>query len=160
MEAERQQEHRWLERLVGEWTSEMESVMGPGDPPQTITGTESVRSLGGVWVLCEGSSEMPGGGTMTTIMTLGYDPAKQRVLGTFIGSMSTHMWVYEAELDPSGDVLTLNTEGPAYPDETRTAKYTDTIEFRGDDHRVLKSRVQDQEGAWQDVMEVHYRRAK
>ncbi len=157
MEAERQQEHRWLERLVGEWTSEMEAVMKPGEPPQTFTGTESVRSLDGLWVLCEGT---PSGGTSTTIMTLGYDPAKGRVLGTFIGSMSTHMWVYEAELDPSGDVLTLNTEGPGFGDETRTAKYMDTIEFLGDDHRVLKSRVQDQEGAWQDVMEVHYRRVK
>jgi hypothetical protein len=157
MEVERQQEHRWLERLVGEWTSEMEAVMKPGDPPQTFTGTESVRSLDGLWVLCEGR---PGGGTSTTIMTLGYDPAKQRVLGTFIGSMSTHMWVYEAELDPAGDVLTLNTEGPAYPDETRTAKYTDTIEFRGDDHRVLTSRVQGEDGTWQQVMEVHYRRTK
>ena len=156
MEVERQQEHRWLERLVGEWTSEMEAAMNPDEPPETFTGTESVRSLDGLWVLCEGR---PGGGESTTIMTLGYDPAKQRFLGTFIGSMSTHMWVYAGELDAGGDVLTLHTEGPAYPDETRTAKYTDTIEFQGDDHRVLTSRVQDEAGAWRQVMEVRYRRS-
>ncbi|HEU0079890.1 MAG TPA: DUF1579 domain-containing protein [Longimicrobiaceae bacterium] len=160
MEAERQQEHRWLERLVGEWTSEMEMAMKPGEPPQTFTGTESVRSLGGLWVLCEGRGEMPGGGESTTIMTLGYDPAKRRFLGTFIGALSTHMWIYDGELDAAGDRLTLHTEGPAYPDETRMAKYTDTIEFRGDDHRVLTSRVQDEGGAWRQMMEVHYRRTR
>jgi hypothetical protein len=39
------------------------------------------------------------------------------------------------------------------------AKYRDTIEFRGDDHRVLSSTMQGEDGGWQQVMEVHYRRA-
>lgn len=160
MEEERTQEQRWLERLVGEWSSEMEAVMNAGDPPETFTGTQSVRSLDGVWVVGEERGSMPGGGSVTTIMTLGYDPAKGRIVGSFIGSMSAHMWIYDGELDAAGDVLTLHTVGPGYPDETKTAKYTDTIELRGDDHRVLTSRCQDEAGAWQPVVEVHYRRAK
>jgi hypothetical protein len=158
MEAELRKEHRWLERLGGEWTSEMEAAMKPGDPPQTFTGTESVRSLGGAWFLCEGRGEMPGGGSTTTIMTLGYDTAKGRYVGTFIGSMSTYMWVYEGAVDASGNVLTLETEGPSFTDESRMAKYRDAIEFRSDDHRVLTSRMQGEDGAWQQIMEVHYRR--
>ncbi len=157
MEAELQKEHRWLERLVGEWTSEMEAAMKPGDPPQTFTGTESVRSLGGAWVLCEARGEM-GGGSSTTMMTLGYDPAKGRYVGTFIGSMSTYMWVYEGAVDASGDALVLETVGPSFTDESRMASYRDTIEFRGDDHRVLSSSCQGEDGAWQQIMEVHYRR--
>lgn len=157
MEAELQKEQRWLERLVGEWTSEMEASMKPGDPPETFTGTESVRSLDGVWVLCEGR---PSGGSSTTIMTLGYDVARQRYVGTFIGSMSTYMWIYEGTVDASGNVLALETEGPSFTDESRMAKYRDTIEFRSDDHRVLTSRAQGEDGAWQQVMEVHYRRTK
>lgn len=150
------EQHRWLERMVGEWTSEMEAAMKPGDPPETFTGTESVRSLDGLWVLCEGR---PSGGGSTTIMTLGYDTAKQRYVGTFIGSMSTYMWIYEGSVDASGKVLALETEGPSFTDESRMAKYRDAIEFRSDDHRVLTSRVQGEDGAWQQVMEVHYRRA-
>ncbi|HEX8274174.1 MAG TPA: DUF1579 domain-containing protein [Longimicrobiaceae bacterium] len=157
MEAELRKEQRWLERFVGEWTSEMEAAMEPGGPPETFTGTESVRSLDGLWVVCEGR---PSGGGSTTIMTLGYDTAKQRYVGTFIGSMSTYLWIYEGSVDASGDVLALETEGPSFTDESRTAKYRDTIEFRSDDHRVLTSRVQGEDGAWQQVMEVHYRRAK
>lgn len=157
MEAELQKEQRWLERLVGEWTTEMEAAMKPGDPPETFTGTESVRSLDGVWVLCEGR---PSGGGSTTIMTLGYDTAKGRYVGSFIGSMSTYMWIYEGSVDASGNVLALETEGPSFTDESRMAKYRDSIEFRSDDHRVLTSRVQGEDGSWQQVMEVHYRRAK
>ena len=47
MMAEPQQEHRWLERFLGEWTYEAEAVMAPGQPPMKSSGTESVRSLGG-----------------------------------------------------------------------------------------------------------------
>lgn len=57
------------------------------------TQTESVRSLGGLWILAEGQSEMPGGGAATTMMTLGYDAQKQRYVGTWIGSMRTCLWV-------------------------------------------------------------------
>ena len=60
MNAEPRKEHHWLERLVGEWTYESEAPMAPGQPPVKHTGTESVRSLGGVWVLCEGRGEKAG----------------------------------------------------------------------------------------------------
>ena len=33
MKAEPQKEHQWLQKLVGEWTSEGEADMGPGQPP-------------------------------------------------------------------------------------------------------------------------------
>ena len=33
------------------------------------------------------------------IMTLGYDPQKKRFVGTLIGSMMTHLWVYDGALD-------------------------------------------------------------
>src|SRR5262245_8931413 len=112
MNMEPQKEHQWLDKLVGEWTSQAEMSMGPDQPPQTFKGTDSVRSLGGFWVMCEGRGEMPGGGTATTMMTLGYDPVKQRYVGTFIGSMMAHMWVYEGTVDTGGMVLTLDTVGP------------------------------------------------
>ena len=33
MTAEPTKEHQWLQQLVGEWTAEMECVMGPDQPP-------------------------------------------------------------------------------------------------------------------------------
>lgn len=158
--AEPREEHRWLERLVGEWTFEMEAVAQPGEPSQKDTGTESVRSLGGVWVVCEGRGQMPDGSPATSIMTLGYDPAKARFVGTFVGSMMTHLWIYDGELDPAGNVLVLDTEGPSFTDEGKMAKYRDTIEIRSDDHRVMTSSVQGDDGSWTQFMTSHYRRAK
>ena len=158
---EPQAEHRWLQRLVGEWTCEVEGVMGPDQPPEKSTGTESVRSLGGLWTLGEGRSVMPDGGAMTSLMTLGYDPQKKKYVGTWIGSMMTKLWVYEGTVDPSGKTLTLSTEGPSCADGGKTtAKFQDIIEFKSDDHRVLTSDFQDQDGNWQKFMTAHYRRRK
>lgn len=158
--AKPQKEHEWLQRFVGEWTFEGEANMEPGKPPQKFTGTESVRSLGGLWILAEGQGEVPcpEGGHATTLMTLGYDPAKQRYVGTFVGSMMTCMFSYEGTLDPAGTTLTLDTEGPDMMTEGKTAKYQDVIEARSDDHRILKSRVLGSDGNWHEIMSAHYRR--
>jgi len=160
MQAGPQKEHQWLEKLVGEWTYETEASMGPDKPPEKFKGTESVRSVGGLWMICEGRGEMPGGGTATTIMTLGYDPAKKRYLGTFLGSMMTHLWVYDGELDLAGNKLTLDAEGPSFTEGGKTAKYRDAIEFKSDDHRVLTSHVLGDDGQWHGFMTAHYRRTK
>jgi hypothetical protein len=158
VQATPQQEHRWLERLVGDWTSEAECVMEPGKPPETFRSTERVRSLGGLWILGEGEGDMPGGGRATTVLTLGYDPRTKRYVGTWIGSMMTHLWVYDGTMDAAGRVLTLAAEGPSMADPTRLAKYHDVITFESDDHRVLTSRVLDDNGKWQQFMTAHYRR--
>ena len=157
---EPQKEHQWLLRLVGEWTYETEAIVQPGKPPEKFAGTESVRSLGSVWVLCEGWGEMPGGGTATTIMTLGYDPVNKRFVGTFIGSMMTNLWVYDGELDPAAKVLTLDSEGPSFTTEGKMAKYRDVIEIKTDDHRVLTSNFLGDEGEWHHFMTANYRRKK
>jgi hypothetical protein len=59
MKTERQKEHQWLQRLVGEWTYESECLMEPGKPPEKFEGSESVRSLGGLWVLCGSAARCP-----------------------------------------------------------------------------------------------------
>lgn len=51
MQAAPQEEHLWLQQLVGEWTSVAEITMAPGDPPETCRSTESIRSLGGLWIV-------------------------------------------------------------------------------------------------------------
>ncbi len=158
MKTEPQKEHQWLQRFIGEWTFEGETPMEPGQPPSKFTGTESVRSIGDLWFLAEGQGEMPGGGAATTLLTLGYDPQKQRYVGTWIGSMMTHLWVYDGALDGAGRVLTLDAEGPHMAAEGKLAKYQDVIEFKSDDHRVLTSRMLGEDGEWHQFMTANYRR--
>lgn len=149
MRAEPSKEHEWLKKLAGDW------VAIADDMPSW---SESVRSLDGLWFVAEGKGEMPGGGAATTIMTLGYDPNRNRYVGSWVGSMMSHMWVYEGSIDESGNVLTLDTEGPDFWSEGRRAKYQDIITFEGSDQRVLTSRMLNDDGTWKHVMTARYRR--
>ena len=158
MNTKPQKEHQWLQKLVGEWTYESDVPKEPGQPPAKYTGTESVRSLGGLWVLAEGRGEMPGGGDAEMILTLGYDELKKRYVGTWIGSMMSHLWVYEGAVDVTGNKLTLHTEGPNMAVEGKTAKYKEVIEFKGDNQRVFTSHMLGEDGKWQTLMTVNFRR--
>jgi len=158
MPAEPQSEHLWLQKLVGEWTYEAEALMEPGKPLEMCTGNESVRSLGGLWILAEGNGGMPGGGTATMVLTLGYDPQKKRYVGTWVGSMMTHLWVYDGELDADGKVLTLSSKGPDMSVPGKMADFRDVIEFNSDDHRTLTSYILGDDGNWLQVMKAGYHR--
>jgi hypothetical protein len=160
MNTKPQKEHEWLHKLVGEWTFEVEASMEPGCAPGHFQGSESVRSLGGLWIVAEGQGEMPGGGAATTMMTLGYDPQKKRYLGTWVGSMMTHLWIYDGALDATGRVLALDTEGPGMTVEGKMTKFKDVIELKSDDHRVLTSHMLAEDGEWHHFMTAHYRRRK
>ena len=160
MHAQPQKEHHWLHRMIGDWTSEAEAVMEPGKPAEISRGSESVRSLGGLWVVADGQGEMPRGGSATMVMTLGYDPQRQRFVGTWVGSMMTNLWVYDGSLDAAGRMLTLEAEGPDMAGQGKTVKYRDVIEFASDDHRVLRSYALGDDGSWQQFMTAHYRRKR
>jgi hypothetical protein len=155
--AEPQKEHEWLQKLVGEWTYETEGTIGPDQPPIKSQGSESVRSLGGLWTLAEGQGQMPDGSPATTMMTLGYDPQKKRFVGTWIGSMMAKLWVYDGELDADGRKLSLYSEGPSMSGDGM-AKYRDAIEVVSADHRIMTSELQGEDGNWTRFMTAHYRR--
>lgn len=150
--------HRWLQQLLGDWTTESSCDTGPGEPPQQATGTEHVRALGDLWVLCEGTGTMPGGGHARMLMTLGYDPEKNVFRGTWVGSMMTHMFVYQGTLDASQKVLTLETEGPSFKGDGQTARYRDVITLVGAGERTLTSFGEQPDGSWSQFMAATYRR--
>ena len=160
MMAAPQKEHEWLQQLVGDWTIESECMGEPGKPAAKFRGTEQVRSLGGLWVVADGQGEMPGGGAAHMQLTLGFDPKRNRYIGTWVGSMMTHLWLYEGELDPSGRILTLDAEGPSFAGEGKMAKYQDIYEIKSSDHRVLTSRSLGEDGQWTQFMTAHYRKVK
>jgi hypothetical protein len=160
MKAEPQKEHQWLQKFVGEWTYESEAMTEPGKPPEKFRGTERVRTLGGLWIVAEGQGEMPGGETATTMFTLGYDPQRRRYVGTWVGSMMTHLWIYEGTPDPAEKMLSLDTEGPSMTADGKMAKYRDAVEFKTSDHRVMKSYMLGDDGKWKEFVTITYRRKR
>ena len=154
-----QESHAWLQQLVGEWKMTAEGSMGEGTEPMTMESTESVRALGELWIMAEGEADF-GGQPFATVMTLGYDSRKEAFVGTWIDSMHTHMWSYEGKLDAAKKVLTLETEGPAFDDPARIAKYRDVIEIESADRRSLSSSVLGDDGKWTTFMRAQYERVK
>lgn len=155
---EPQDEHRWLHRIVGRWEATMECSMGPGQEPMRTRATETVRSLGGLWVIGEGEGEMPGGGISRSVITLGFDPAKGRFVGSFIASVMGNLWVYEGTRDAEGRALTLDTRGPSFGNPAVLADYQDVVTIESDDRRLLTSRIRGEDGSWTEFMRAEYRR--
>lgn len=156
-EAPVSEEHRWLAQLVGEWDCKIEATMAPGAEPMLMESTESVRSVGGLWILAEGKADF-GGMPFTSFLTLGYDLQEGAYVGTWIDTMQTHLWVYRGQLDESRKVLTLEAEGPSMEDPARKAKYRDSIEIAGPDHKILRSSMLGPDGEWTTFMKAEYRR--
>ena len=151
-----QKEHAWLKQLAGEWETEGEMVMGPGKPAIKSKGTESTRVLGGFWAVSEIKGECIGT-PMSGLMTVGYDAEKKKYVGTWVCSMCDRLWKYEGTADDKS--LTLETEGPN-PATGKLVKMKDVIELKGDDHKVLTSWMQGEDGKWVSFMTMHSRRKK
>ena len=155
MKPEPTKEHHWLKQLLGEWTYEMEAEDPAGSSGAEITsGTEMVYPVGDLWIQIEGNTESPETGLSRSLLTLGYDLAKGKFVGTFVSSEMDYMWYYEGSLDESGTQLTLATEGPDFEDSTKRAPYEDIIEIIGPNQRLFRSRSKDAAGEWQEFMKM------
>ncbi len=151
-----QKEHEWLHQLVGEWDAEGECVMDPSQSPVKFKGTESGRKIGGFWVLLENKGEVMGA-PFTGILSLGYDPGKKKYVGTWFDSMTSYLWQYAGSVDPSGKILTLETEGPCPQQPGKLSKFKEVLEIKGRDHKLFTSSIE-KDGKWTTMMTVHYRR--
>ena len=154
-----QKEHQWLEQLAGEWTSVMEASMGPDQPPMKCEGTQSAEMIGGRWLAATGQGEMMGQ-PMTSVLTLGFDPAKEKYVGTFICSCGNELWTYEGKLSDDGKKLVLDTEGPNMMAPGTTSKYRETIEVKDKDHYVFTSSMEGPDGKMIKFMTADYTRKK
>ncbi len=159
MKIEPRMEHEWLRQLVGIWAIESECTMQSDNVPKKLKGIESVISIGNFWIQGEGHGEMPGCDAMADmVITLGYDPGKQCFVGTWIGSMMPHLWIYQGSLDTDKNILTLHSEGPSCHDVNKLAKFTDIIEIKSSNHRTLTSLMQGENGAWHTLITTSYQR--
>jgi hypothetical protein len=152
-----QKEHEWLRQLEGEGVTEMEATPAPGQKPEKGKGTESAKSLGGLWLVSELKTECMGV-TMTGLMTVGYDTSKKQYVGTWVCSAGDQMFEYVGSV--SGQTLTLGTEGPSPTDPKKTVKMKDVIELKDKDTKVLTSLMQGEDGKWVTFMTLTAKRKK
>jgi hypothetical protein len=156
-------QHHWLQHLVGEWAFEASCGGVTGEAPMKSSGRESVRRVGDLWIVGEGQAELPGSGPITSIITIGFDPAKGnggRFVGTWFCSVMPMMFQYEGDLDEATNVLPLNCSGPNPMDPSKIAQFQDIIELHGPDRRVFRSQMKDDHGRWVPFMRAEYTRVK
>lgn len=158
MKADLVDEHRWLQQLTGRWRLAFDMPQQSDEPDAGGTWEENVRSLDGAWIVAEMTGTMPDGSSATNILTLGYDPAKKRYVGSFVSSAMSHLWIYEGRLDDTGKVLTLDCEGPDFDTVGRTAPYQDIITIKDENTRNFSSRIRLADGSWKSVMSCDYTR--
>ena len=158
MKAEVKPQHEWLAKLVGQRDYRMVHPVDEKGDVAELRGTETVRRIGSVWVVAEGHGLMPAGEPATMLLTLGFDPRKDRFVGTWIGSMMSHLWLYDGELDAAGKVLTLHSTGPSFDNPSATARYKDVIEIIGDNYRTFSGFAEQPGGEWRQLMTMHYHR--
>jgi hypothetical protein len=151
-----QKEHEWLKAFAGEWESEAEMVMAPGQPPVKSKGTESAKLLGGFWLVSEMKGECMGV-PVTGLMTVGYDAQKKKYVGTWVCSMCDWLCKYEGSAD--GKVLTLECEGP-HPETGKLVKMKDVVELKDKDHKTLTSSMLGDDGKWVTFMTMTSKRKK
>ena len=152
-------EHAWLDRFLGEWTTEAEITCEPDKPPMMCKGTDRVRRLGGFWIIAEGQSDM-GEMSFGSVLTLGYDPQNQKYVGTWVDTMTSHLWKYEGTVNEAGTILTLDTDAECPGTPGKLSKFKEVTEFKSDDHRVFTSSIQGEDGEWRTVVRVNFRRIK
>jgi hypothetical protein len=150
MELKVTEEHRWLQKLVGKWKAVPDESGGMWN--------ETVEPVGEVFVQFDGRGDMPDGVPGRTLMTLGYDPETKRFVGSFAGSMMTHHWVYDGSLNESGNILTLDTEGPDWTTGKMT-RFRDIIEYDGGDRRVFRAEMHQEDGSWKEIMRTEFVRS-
>ena len=152
-------ESEWLKPFVGEWDVEMESLAVAGMPAMKCKGTFNARALGNQWIVAD-SVANPGGINLVAVLTVGYDPAKKKYVGSWVDSMQSHMWLYEGTVSDDGKTISLLADGPGFADPKKTAKYKDAWEFKSKDQIVLTASVQGDDGKWTTFMTANYNRKK
>lgn len=150
-------DQRWLKQLVGEWDTQWKMYLQPEQPPLEATGTDSVRALGGNWIIAEAESTVMDA-PFSGILSLGYDAQEERFHGTWIDSYGGTMWVYKGTVNESGDTLTLETDGPSLEVPGKTTRYREVIRITGEKTRTFHSSYESEDGEWVRIVEIAFRR--
>lgn len=154
---EQQNPSAFLQKLVGEWSVTSYAVMDPNEEPYRFEGEETARMLGRQWLISEYQSEVEGQ-VIHSILTIGYDPAQEQFVATYVNSMQTQLWSYEGTLNEQGTTLTLKTEGPFMGDPNQKADYRVVIERDDADRWTMSSQIHMPDGEWFEFLRFEYER--
>lgn len=148
--------HEVLKKDVGVWDAAVEIRLGPGVPPQLSKGVAHNRlACGGLWLVSDFKNETTG---FEGHGVYGFDPRKDRYVGTWVDPMRTFLAVGEGTFDPASRTMTMwfETTGP----QGKPMRWRETTETRDGDTQVFRSFLPGPDGAEHEVMTVTYVRRR
>ncbi|MCA8961742.1 MAG: DUF1579 family protein [Planctomycetes bacterium] len=147
-------EHEKLLTKVGEWT--VQCTYFWGEEPMTVEGSDRVEALGGFWTL--GHFECDTGAiAIRGLATTGFDPEKQRFVGTWQDSTNPYHYYFEGRFDAAGKRLEMVGDN-IDPMSGLLVKYRSVETFHDDDNRMLELYVESPTGDEIQVLEYEYTR--
>lgn len=150
-------QHDWLQKLTGEWESEVEISCGPDRPKAHNNARGHDRMLGGFWFVSEIASPNPAI-PYSHIFTVGYDASKKKYVGTRVDNMTGILWLYEGDVE--GNTLTLIAESdcPMQPGQKRW--FREILELTDADTKTFSSSMKMDDGTWVDCVTGTAKRVK
>jgi len=147
-------EHQVLAKDVGTWDAEIE-IRFPGAPVQRTTGVSENRiACGGRWLIAEfrtASGDFEGHGVF------GYDPQKQRYVGTWVDTMRAFLAPMEGTWDAAARTMTFTAEA-VFPHGPM--RWRETTESVDDDTRIFRTFMPGPDGAEIETLTTTYRRRR
>lgn len=150
-------EHALLARDVGVWDATVEMRMAPGDKAQVSKGVEQSHLVGGLWLITDFKSQVMGQ-PFEGRGALGFDPAKQKYVGTWVDSMSLSISPSEATYDAATRTLSGWMEGPDM--SGKIVRSRETTVWKNDDTRVFTIYSKSPDGVEFPGLQITYTRRK
>jgi hypothetical protein len=153
-------EHQAMAREVGVWEGESSLWTAPDAEPVTSKGVETVKMIGGFWLVSDYEGEMMGqpfrGRSQTT-----YDPLKKKYVATWIDSMAPILYTMEGDYDVATHTLTMMMAG-VDPMTAKPTQWKVVTRFESNDAKTFEmyQPVEGQEGKWWKSFETKYKRRK
>ena len=147
-------EHRRLLKKVGEWAVQCTYFWGA--QPMTVTGSDRLEALGGFWTVGHFKCDT-GPVTIHGLSTSGYDPEKERFVGTWQDSTNPFHYYFEGGFDETGKRLEMEGDN-IDPLSGNLVKYRSVETFHDDDNRMLELYVENTTGEEMQVLEYEYKR--
>lgn len=129
-------QHEWLMGHVGTWNVHCKFYMDPSQPPMEVRAKDTCVAHGRFFTVGRFEADMFGT-PFSGIATVGYDPAQEVFVSTWIDTMSPHLFHFTGQLDAAGKVLEMTGRAP----EPQSGQMTDwrTTEAHLDDgSRVME----------------------
>jgi uncharacterized protein affecting Mg2+/Co2+ transport len=147
-------EQELLKKEAGVWDASVETMMPDGNK-DVSKGVETNTLLGGLWLISDykgalGPQDFSGHGVM------GYDPKKQKYVGTWVDTMSTTLAVVEETYDTATKTMTGAME--ATDESGKTVKMKMVTEWKDDNTRIFTMSGPGPDGKEAMMMRITYKR--